>query len=47
MKGNVYKINFSDLVDQNAVCLLSASDEKWFWHKRLGHASWRLFSKLS
>jgi len=23
------------------------SDKKWLWHKRLGHAKWRLISKLS
>ncbi|MCI24057.1 serine/threonine protein kinase SRPK1, partial [Trifolium medium] len=23
------------------------SEEKWIWHKRLGHANWRLISKLS
>jgi len=33
---NVYKINFSELVDQ-----------KWVWHIRLGRANWRLISKLS
>src|SRR4030066_111983 len=46
-KGNVYKINFSDLTDQKVVCLLSVNDEKWMWHRRLGHANWRLISKLS
>jgi len=44
---NVYKINFSKLVDQKVVCLLSVNDKKWVWHKRLGHANWRLISKLS
>jgi hypothetical protein len=29
------------------LCLLTLSDEKWIWHKRLGHANWRLISKLS
>jgi len=46
-KNNVYKINFSDLVDQKVVCLMSVNDEKWLWHKRLGHVNWRLISKLS
>ena len=44
---NVYKINFSELVDQKVVCLLSVNDMKWVWHKRLGNANWRLISKLS
>jgi len=34
-KDNVYKINFSELTDQNIVCLLLMSDEKWLWHRRL------------
>lgn len=45
-KDNVYKNNFSELDDYNIVCLLSMSDEKWLWHRRLGHANWRLISKL-
>jgi hypothetical protein len=32
-KNNVYKINFSELVDQKVVCFLSLSDEKWLCHK--------------
>jgi len=44
---NVYKINFSELVHQKVVCLLSVNDKKWVWYKRLGHANWRLISKLS
>jgi len=44
---NVYKINFSELVDQKVVCPLSVNVKKWVWHKRLGHANWRLISKLS
>ncbi|KAK2374267.1 putative mitochondrial protein [Trifolium repens] len=46
-KGNVYKINLSELSEQKIVCLLSLNDEKWVWHQRLGHANWRLISKLS
>jgi hypothetical protein len=44
---NVFKINFSELVDQKVICLLSVNDKKWMWHRRLGHAYWRLISKLS
>jgi len=39
---NVYKINFFELVDQKVICLLSMNDKKWVWHRRLGHANWRL-----
>jgi len=46
-RNNVYKINFSELTDQKVLCLLSKSDKKWLWHRRLGHANWRLISKLS
>jgi len=44
---NVYKINFFELVDQKVVCFLSVNDNKWVWHRRLGHGNWRLISKLS
>jgi len=46
-RSNVYKIIFSELTDQKVLCLLSMSDKKWLWHRRLGHANWRLISKLS
>jgi hypothetical protein len=44
---NVYKINFSELVDHKVICLLLVNDKKWMWHRRLGHANWRLISKLN
>jgi len=44
---NVYKINFSKLVDQKVICLLSMNDKKWVWHRRLGQANRGLISKLS
>jgi hypothetical protein len=44
---NVYKINFTELVDQKVICLLSVNDKKWMRHRRLGHVNWRLISKLS
>jgi hypothetical protein len=28
-KGNVYKVNLSELTEQKIVCLLSLNDEKW------------------
>jgi transposase InsO family protein len=40
-------VNLSELTEQKIVCLLSLNDEKWVWHQRLGHANWRLISKLS
>jgi hypothetical protein len=44
---NVYIINFSELVDQKVICLLLVNDQKWMWHRRLGHANWGLISKVS
>jgi hypothetical protein len=44
---NVYKIHFFELFDLKVICLLSVNDKKWMWHIRLGHADWRLISKLS
>ncbi|WJX68356.1 hypothetical protein P8452_52731 [Trifolium repens] len=41
------KIIGTELTEQKIVCLLSLNDEKWVWHQRLGHANWRLISKLS
>jgi len=46
-RNNVYKINFLELADQKVLCLLLMSDKKWLWHRRLGHANWRLINKLS
>ena len=36
---NVYKINFSELVDQKVIFLMSMNDKKLIWHRRLGHAN--------
>ncbi len=46
-KNNIYKIKLSELADQNVKCFLSVDEEQWTWHKRLGHASLRLISKLN
>jgi len=32
---NIYKINFSELVDRKVICPLSMNDKKWVWHRRL------------
>ena len=45
-QGNLYKINLSELSNQNITCLLSIKGNHWVWHKKLGHASLRLISKL-
>jgi len=45
-KGNLYKIRLGELLDQKVSCLLFIKENHWLWHKKLGHASWRLISKL-
>ena len=35
-----------DLLDQNVKCLASFVDEKWMWHKKLGHAHMRLIMRF-
>jgi len=45
-KGNLYKINLSELSNQNVTCLLSIKGNHWVWHKKLRHASLRLISKF-
>jgi len=44
--GNLYKINLSELSNQNVTSLLSIKGNHYVWHKKLGHASLRLISKL-
>nr|KYP48411.1 hypothetical protein KK1_029873 [Cajanus cajan] len=43
--NNLYKILFNELESQNVDCLVSYENQ-WLWHKKLGHASLRLISKL-
>ena len=45
-KGNIYKINLSELSNQNVTCPLSVKGNHWVWYKKLGHASLMLISKL-
>ncbi|GKV17211.1 hypothetical protein SLEP1_g27745 [Rubroshorea leprosula] len=47
-KGNVYIVDFDDLSSYNVKCLMAKNEsESWLWHRRLGHASMHLISKLS
>ncbi|RDX71112.1 hypothetical protein CR513_49577, partial [Mucuna pruriens] len=43
--NNLY-IDLTNLANQNVTCLMSINDDWWTWHKKLGHASLRLISKL-
>ena len=45
-QGNVYVV-YLDNMSSNNVCLMAKKeDESWLWHKRLGHASMHVISKL-
>ncbi|RDX73915.1 hypothetical protein CR513_46399, partial [Mucuna pruriens] len=44
--NTLYKIDMTNLTNQNVTCLVSINDDHWTWHKKLGHASLRLISKL-
>ena len=44
---NTYVLYLDDLLYQNAKCLASFIDEKWLWHKKLGHAHMKLISEIS
>src|ERR1044072_7315015 len=46
-KNNIYKISISELVKQNAKCLLSVNEEQWVWHRKLGPVSLKRISQLS
>src|ERR1044072_5403236 len=45
-QGNQYKINLDNLADQKVTCLVSSEDDKWLWHRKLGHASLRTIAKI-
>ena len=44
---NTYVLYLDDLIDQNIKCLASFEDDKWLWHKKLGHAYMKLISEIS
>ena len=41
---NVYTVQLSNL--SNHTCLASFEEDKWLWHRRVGHANMQLISKL-
>ena len=43
---NIYSVTLDDLNDQDVKCFTSFENEKWLWHRRLGHASMYQISKL-
>ena len=44
---NIYVLYLDDCLDQNAKCLASFIDEKWLWHKKIGHAHMKLIFEIS
>jgi len=46
-RNNTYVLYLDDLIDQNVKCFASFVDEKWLWHKKLGHAHMKLISEIS
>ncbi|RDY05653.1 hypothetical protein CR513_10486, partial [Mucuna pruriens] len=45
-QNNLYKIDLTNLTNQNVTSLVSINDYQWTWYKKFGHASLRLISKL-
>ena len=49
--GNIYMVDLDDLPIQKGQCLVAMEakidETSWLWHRRLGHASMYLISKLS
>ena len=43
---NIYGVTLGDLKNQDVKFLASLENEKWLWHRRLGHASMYQISKL-
>ena len=43
---NVYTIDI-DCASTHDKCFLALHDDGWLWHRRLGHASMDLISKIS
>ena len=44
---NTYVLYLDDLLDQNVKRLAFFVDEKWLWHKKLGHTHMKLISEIS
>ena len=49
--GNIYMVDIDDLPMQDGQCLvimeIKIIEASWLWHRRLGHASMHLISKLN
>ena len=45
-QGNVYVVYLDNMSSNNVSLMAKKEDESWLWHRRLGHASIRVISKL-
>ena len=45
--NNIYVVDLLDSTTFNEKGLVSVNDDTWLWHRRLGHASMHIISKLS
>ncbi|RDY07694.1 hypothetical protein CR513_08138, partial [Mucuna pruriens] len=45
-ENNLYKINLTNLTNQNTTCPMSINSDQWTWHKKIRYATLRLLSKL-
>jgi hypothetical protein len=46
-KGQIFRVNFSKCVGCSRCLVAGVSAELWKWHRRLGHLSFDLLSRLS
>ena len=43
---NVYVIDLNKIDNKDVKCLMSISHDMWTWHRRLGHANFKLMNDL-
>jgi hypothetical protein len=46
-QGNVYVIYLDELLDNDLCFVANQNEDSWMWHRRLGHASMSVITKLS
>ena len=45
-QGNVYGVYLDNMFSNNVCLMAKKEDESWLWHRRLGHASMHVISKI-
>ena len=46
-QGNIYIVYLNKLKNENICLMVEKEKEPWLWHRRLGHASMHVLSKLA